>query len=191
MHNQKSNDIEDSTPGKYSEKSTNKKWTWRETLNTIAAIISACFAALGPIQVWQTEKWSQAEAVSAWDKDTFAHRIPYEPTDVVINNGSQSPIYDVIISFGVAAGAGPAYLTGTRATMIGTVPPGRWIGKAPAPDRGMSVQPNAAIAFRDAKNRSWCRDAAGRLKEITDPYSHMGITPPETFQGVKKDDSDQ
>lgn len=160
-------------------------------LTTISVICTIGTFVFGPMHNREVEKRAQAETISAWDSDIHSARNPYEPTDVVINNGSQSPIYDVVISFGVAAGAGPAYLTGDKATTIGTVPPGRWIGKAPAPDHGMFVQPNAAIAFRDANNQSWCRDAAGRLTEITDPYTHMEIILPQTFEGVTKGNADQ
>lgn len=161
-------------------------WPWATIISVLCAIITVI---VGPIRSAKNEIRAQAETISAWDRDINAKRIPKEPTDVVINNGSQSPIYDVVVSFGVAAGAGPAYLTGDNATTIGTVPPGRWIGKAPAPEHGMYVQPNVAIAFRDANDRSWCRDAKGQLAKIDDPYAYMKINLPQSFEGVTKEGS--
>lgn len=46
---------------------------------------------------------------------------------VSVNNGSNQPIYDVVLTSGTYQGAGADYLSGTNNTVcVGTVPPGRF-----------------------------------------------------------------
>ena len=111
---------------------------------------------------------------------------------VSIDNGSDQPIYDVVLTSGTYQGAGSDYLRGTDFTAcIGTVPPGKFATYVPYPGEGMHTRVESAIAFRDNKGNNWIRDAKGILSEIkTNPYEYLKLDlPPENWQSLESGDT--
>jgi hypothetical protein len=124
-------------------------------------------------------KVAQVNKITAWAKGLSNIELTDGLTEgsqdgrIIVSNTSDSPIFDVVISFGVISGAGRDYRTGDDgAREVGTVPPGKWIAKAPYPGEGMFIQLGAAISFTDARGVSWLRTPKGVLREID-------RTPPE------------
>ena len=109
---------------------------------------------------------------------------------VSVNNGSDQPIYDVVLTSGTYQGAGADYLSGTNNTVcVGTVPPGRFTTYVPYPGEGMHVCVESVIAFRDNKGNNWIRNAKGVLSEIkTNSYEYLKLDlPPDNWQSLESE----
>ncbi|MFC4245125.1 hypothetical protein ACFOYW_17290 [Gryllotalpicola reticulitermitis] len=125
---------------------------------------------------------AQAELITVWlDQDEGSGR-----GDVMLSNASTGAIYDVVIGYGVAYGAGTGFLKGEwnsndALLFINRLPPGMWaVAGAPGyPGGGMHIHVEAAIAFRDAAGRDWARDATGDLQQIEEhPYEYVQAMQP-------------
>jgi hypothetical protein len=99
---------------------------------------------------------------------------------VVLINASKEPVYDVVISYGVAYGAGMTYFKGNDDLLfIRILPSCEAVSKEPRnPGGGMHVQLGIAISFRDAKGRYWRRDATGRLEETGPTFKELEVSEP-------------
>lgn len=140
----------------------------------------------------QIAKFAQANEISSWvmhdAKGNIQKTEDMSLMKVSIDNGSDQPIYDVVLTSGTYQGAGSDYLSGTDFTAcIGTVPPGKFATYVPYPGEGMHARIESAIAFRDNKGNNWIRDAKGILSEIkTNPYEYLKLDlPPENWQSLK------
>ncbi|WP_270836556.1 hypothetical protein [Bifidobacterium adolescentis] len=142
----------------------------------------------------QIAKFAQANEISSWvmhdAKGNIQKTEDMSLMKVSIDNGSDQPIYDVVLTSGTYQGAGSDYLSGTDFTAcIGTVPPGKFATYVPCPGEGMHARIESAIAFRDNKGNNWIRDAKGILSEIkTNPYEYLKLDlPPENWQSLKSE----
>jgi len=150
---------------------------WFAATGTILAVIVALtIAGRDTRRVLSLNRRSQARKISAWQQIVQGTEVP------VIINTSTLPIYDIVVSYGVAYGAGDAYMTGNEnQVFIQKLPPGRWrIKLSPQkPEEGMHIRLSLSICFRDADGNFWLRDATGVLKEIKQsPHVYMGIHNP-------------
>ena len=119
---------------------------------------------------------SQAEGVSCWFEGGPEESRPidnrYVWQYVVLQNESESPVYDAIVSCVGVQGAGPAARGEESAgdypcrRLVGVLPPGEWGTWLPTFGQGMSVILGSEIAFRDARGVSWVRRGNGMLEEI-------------------------
>lgn len=139
-------------------------------------------------------KFAQANEISSWvvhdAKGSIQTTENMSLMKVSIDNGSDQPIYDVVLTSGTYQGAGSDYLSGADSTScIGTVPPGKFTAYVPYPGEGMHVRVESAIAFRDNKGNNWIRDAKGILSEIkTSPYEYLKLDlPPENWRSLKSE----
>ncbi len=142
----------------------------------------------------QIAKFAQANEISSWVMHDAKGNIQTTENmslmKVSIDNGSDQPIYDVVLTSGTYQGAGSDYLSGTDFTAcIGTVPPGKFATYVPYPGEGMHARIESAIAFRDNKGNNWIRDAKGILSEIkTNPYEYLKLDlPPENWQSLESE----
>lgn len=104
----------------------------------------------------QIAKFEQANEISSWvvhDSKGGVQMVENSPLmKVSVNNGSDQPIYDVVLTSGTYQGAGADYLSGTNNTVcVGTVPPGGFTTYVPYPGEGMHVRVESVIAFRDIR----------------------------------------
>ena len=152
---------------------------WFGAIGTLLAVLVALSIAFRDGYLRRkAEQWRQADLVSLWP----VHFGVFKKRDLVyISNASKQPIYDVLISYGVAYGAGEAYSTGSdyQAAIL-RVPPGEYFVKAPkSHGGGMHTQLGMSISFRDINGRYWRRDARGILaKTENDPFTEMEIDQP-------------
>lgn len=142
----------------------------------------------------QIAKFEQANEISSWvvhDSKGGVQMVENSPLmKVSVNNGSDQPIYDVVLTSGTYQGAGADYLSGTNNTVcVGTVPPGRFTTYVPYPGEGMHVRVESVIAFRDNKGNNWIRNAKGVLSEIkTNSYEYLKLDlPPDNWQSLESE----
>ena len=100
----------------------------------------------------QIAKFEQANEISSWvvhDSKGGVQMVENSPLmKVSVNNGSNQPIYDVVLTSGTYQGAGADYLGGTNNTVcVGTVPPGRFTTYVPYPGERMHVRLNRLLPF--------------------------------------------
>jgi len=149
-----------------------------EAFGALATFLAVCVALYvsrkETISQMRREERSQAEKISAWP--ITRDNLP----KVVISNKSEEPIFEVVLSYGVAYGAGMAYLTGNdNLLFIRRVPPGESLSDEPRnPGGGMHIQTGIAISFRDAKGRYWRRDATGRLQKTGPTFKELNVIEP-------------
>lgn len=155
---------------------------WGTVADAAAAI--ATFSAAG-VAIWiagrearQAKKQNtvdQAKRISAWP-------LGHTPRSmIIVSNMSNEPTYDVLISYGVAYGAGLPYQNGNESQIfVLRVPPGKYsTGAAPHPGGGMHTQLSLSISFRDSEGNYWRRDATGKLEQTPlHPYREMNVTEP-------------
>ena len=142
----------------------------------------------------QVAKFAQANEISSWvahdSKGNIQKKEDSSTMKVFINNGSDQPVYDVVLTSGAYQGAGTDYLSGTSNTVcVGTVPPGRFAAYVPYPGVEMHIHIESAIAFRDNKGNNWIRDAKGILSEIkTSTYEYLKLNlPPENWRSLESE----
>jgi hypothetical protein len=135
---------------------------WVGAIATFSAVVVALYFSLRQsTDRKKREDRDQAVKVSAWPVTMGLTK----ESKVVLSNTSSEPIYDVVISYGVAYGAGQTYLTGNENLIfIKRVPPGRYVSPEPKnPGGAMHTQTGIAISFRDANGKYWRRDATGKV----------------------------
>lgn len=152
---------------------------WFGSVSTLLAVIVALAIALHDGYLRRrSDTRRQAESISAWP----VHFGLVKKKDLVyISNASRLPIYDVLISYGVAYGAGRPYSLGDKyQTAVLRIPPGDYFVKAPKNNGGgMHVQLGISISFRDINGKYWRRDARGVLAQTkNDSFTEMSINQP-------------
>ncbi len=149
---------------------------WLAAIGTILAVFAAIWIATREASSnRRREHIKQAESIAAWNSRSGG------TIKVIISNGSKLPIYDVVISYGAAYGAGLPYFKGNDdQAFILRVPPGKWSVAEPRnPGGGMHVQPGISISFRDSTGAYWRRDATGKLIETKQhPFKELDIHEP-------------
>lgn len=152
---------------------------WFAATSTLLAVLVALGIALRDGYLSRmSERRRQAESVSAWP----VHFGVFKKNDLVyVSNSSRLPIYDVLVSYGVAYGAGQSYATGgDYQSAILRIPPGEYFVKSPKNNGGgMHVQLGISISFRDINGIYWRRDARGVLTQTkSNPFMEMGVSQP-------------
>lgn len=167
-------------------------------ITSVVAIVSLLLATFNYFYIYrkdaQETKYSRANQVSSWvkslNKIELSNSRKVESPDglIVIDNGSNSPIFNAVVTFGAITGAEGSYLTGDGfAAEVGTIPPGKWLAKAPYPGFSMHLQLGTAICFTDVRGNSWLRDAKGSLRQVySDPPFYMKLTVPAEIRGVEQ-----
>ena len=152
---------------------------WFGAISTLLAVVVALGIALrdGCLRR-RSELRNQAESISAWPVNFGIFR---KKDLIYVSNSSRLPVYDVLISYGVAYGAGQPFTKGDDyQSAILRVPPGDYFVKAPKNHGGgMHIQLGVSISFRDINGSYWLRDARGVLtKTNNDPYTEMDVSQP-------------
>ena len=149
---------------------------WFAAVGTIAAVVVALYIATRETRRLQKrDRADQAHQISAW------RLVQPGSSQVLVSNGSTLPIYDVVISYGVAYGAGPPFSLGNASqTFVVRIPPGRYLVKEPKRgESGMLGVVGPSISFRDANGSFWRRDAKGELIATkSHPFIEMKIEQP-------------
>lgn len=152
---------------------------WFAAIGSVGAVIVALFVATRESRLRRKENTrKQADSISAWP---IYFGLLHSKKLVIISNNTQLPIYDVLVSFGVAYGAGQGYSEGDDyQSMILRVPPGEYFVKSPKDyGGGMHTQLGVAISFRDVNGKFWLRDATGVLTELfIPPFDFMKVSQP-------------
>lgn len=141
----------------------------------------------------------QAENISAWMEEGYENPAVSEDAHhrwelIRLNNASNAPVYQVIITCVGIQGAGPAFRGEDNSSsydcrrFIGLLPPGTWSTWLPTHgSRGMSIVLAAEVAFRDAQGLSWVRRADGQLIQIQeDPAQFYGLEQPIPWGGCDR-----
>lgn len=168
---------------------------WGDVPSWVAAIgtVGALFAALLQIRNERLERkkievQEQAAEVSTW----ISNELSSEMTNVIIQNTSTNPIYDVVLTIVIASGSGPrtgeevAALPEQRELSVPSlrrassiIPPGRYVTEIPADWGGMNRKPGAEIAFTDKSGNHWVRRQNGKLEQLKfDALSTMSYPSP-------------
>ena len=161
---------------------------WAGAIGTVGAL----FAALRQIHHERTarqrseaqttaaaERW-QAERVSSWFSEGQGGVYA-----MVLSNASHEPVYSVVVTLVLVAGAGPIRgedvapatdISGGRAH-VAVVPPGRWrVALTDAYWGGMFRYPGVEVAFTDSAGRHWVRRALGALERLeAAPLEHFRV----------------
>jgi hypothetical protein len=104
--------------------------------------------------------------VSAWRRG-FGADGSVKEDEVVLQNGSTSAIYDVLVSWagswGNAKADSPEYAPTLWVSMI---PPGSWALALQDPGDAMDVRTGVLMEFTDGSGARWMRTARGELRPI-------------------------
>lgn len=152
--------------------------------------VADAFAAFGTFTAAAVAIWLAGREARRARKDAIvdqARRVSVWPLGhtprsyVMISNASNEPVYDMVISYGVAYGAGMAYQKGNKNQIfLLRVPPGRYsTDSAPHPGGGMNAQLSLSVSFRDSNGNYWRRDATGMLEQTKmHPFRELDIEEP-------------
>lgn len=134
------------------------------------------------------EERSQATQVASWIVTT------YPMMRMVLQNGSDTPIYSAVISFVYQSGPGPrtseeagkqqqGSLYGYRLTRF-VIPPGSYEISFASPWEGKGPKPQTELAFTDSRGKHWVRRFDGKLEKLKqDPLTTMNYKLPfEDFE---------
>ena len=149
---------------------------WVAAVGTVGTLVAALLQIRSErLARKKLEEQKQATGISTW----IGGEASPQSTGVVIQNMSNAPIYDVVITLVIAAGAGPqtgeevAKLSDQqgpsvpsmrRATSI--VPPGKYMTELPSSWGGMNRKPGIEIAFTDFQGNHWVRRYNGQLGRL-------------------------
>jgi hypothetical protein len=102
---------------------------------------------------------------------------------VVIRNGSEQSIYELVVSLVARQGAWRETAVGYKPlecqTFVGQVPPGQTAGLVPSHGGAAGLHLAVEIAFVDSLGHSWLRHGDGRLVEVNKtPIDLYGIPRP-------------
>jgi hypothetical protein len=174
---------------------TEQSGNWVAIVTGITSIVATIIAIGTFLYTWHKDSEeinvAQANKISAWiDNDERGEAKLTKDMkfmNVIINNVSEQPVYNVVLSSGTYQGSGTPYLTGADATSsIGTLPPGKYTTRVPYPGAGMHTRMEAAVSFTDTRGNSWIRDATGHLKSAIDPDSELRVDlPPNNWQALR------
>jgi len=143
-------------------------------------------------QILRQRKYEHAEKISAWVADEG----PNKHTYVDVSNGSNWPIYEVVVNLVAYQGAAP--LTGRELNnfpkelikyrkMYQVVPPGKHTEAFAGFYRGMHLHPGVEIAFIDKAGRYWIRNAQGKLRKLKNsPLDYYEILRPISWDMIGK-----
>ena len=152
---------------------------WFGAIGTLLAVIVALGIALRDGYLRRSsELRNQAESISAWP---IHFGILRKKNLIYVSNSSRLPIYDVLVSYGVAYGAGQPFTKGDGyQSAILRIPPGDYFVNAPKNHGGgMHTQLGVSISFRDINGSYWIRDARGMLARTdNNPYVEMDVSQP-------------
>lgn len=142
--------------------------------------MSGTFAAIGTVGAFATggvllirerrrdeqreveQRRMQASLVSAFTDPQSAVAETYVPVQVLVQNGSSSPVYDVCLVF--PDSTAPA---GAVNYAVGLIPGGETLAAPIAGDQQSYLGPTAIEVFlTDQTGRRWQRDDNGRLTEV-------------------------
>jgi len=131
----------------------------------------------------ETERKKQAVGASVWlTKRTFSHA---SHKLIILNNNSDSPIYNVIASIVDTRNkdAKGEETPEEFRRIIDAVPPGQTYCFAPTGYSGMGFHASVEVAFSDANGVHWVRRGNGRLEELAEePFIHYAIPQPPTYE---------
>lgn len=131
------------------------------------------------------EELRQPSGISAWLEGLS---IGSSVQNATINNATNSPIYNIVVSAVVTKGYGcdkgeMRQGVGDYREIFALVPPGRHsFSLSLVGFWGMSAYPVLEISFTCTDGKSWIRRGNGTLEQIdTDPFTHYGIERPCRF----------
>ena len=135
---------------------------------------------------WESEEQKQAAGVSTWlSQKAFGSPKHYSKEIIVLNNNSDSPIYNVVVSIVDARNkdAKGEETPDEFRRIVAASPPGQAFCMSPEGYMGMGFHPSVEIAFSDANGKHWVRRGNGRLEELAeDPFIHYEIVQPPAYE---------
>lgn len=154
-------------------------------LNVVAVSISLLAFFFSVYTYWSNrsrekvhEQEKQAGDVSTWFDSG-------DPRMCVLRNGSQNPVYDVVLTAVAVQGAAPHRsedMDWKRLFAFAALPPGDSAFNGLDTNGGMGLVFQPEVAFRDSKGVSWVRRADGSLEVIPDnPIDYYKIGRPVPY----------
>lgn len=132
------------------------------------------------------QKRKQAAGVSTWLSSKPGNRQhQYARRIIVLNNNSDAPIYNVIVSIVDARDmdAKGEQTPEEFRRIVDASPPGQAYCHAPRGYEGAGFHPSVEIAFSDADGNHWVRRGNGRLEELhEEPFIYYAISQPPTYE---------
>jgi len=131
------------------------------------------------------EKRRQAAGVSTWLSNKSGdgrYQPPYQI--IVLNNNSDAPIYNVVITIVDARNknAKGEQTPEEFRRVVDASPPGQAFCIAPVGYNGMGFHPSVEIAFSDANGNHWVRRGNGLLEDLPEePFIHYTVSQPPTY----------
>lgn len=135
----------------------------------------------------ESEKREQAAGVSTWLSKKAFHSGHLMRQTIVLNNNSDSPIYNIVVSIVDARNkdAKGEETPEEFRRVIDASPPGQAFCLAPEGYMGMGFHPSVEIAFSDANGNHWVRRGNGQLKELPeDPFVYYKIPQPPVYEDL-------
>lgn len=191
-------------------------------LKNTAPIVISFIALFFSIYQWkenerdklETQLKAQANQISAWikeDSEEIDNEVKFEEEQrecysvVALNNLSNTPVYDVVITVveignsGNHAGKGKDVRDrinnainkdqpfNDNGVVLSMIPPGQYKAKMAFISHGMCKKFGVEIAFRDYQSNSWLVSADGHLSQIDeDPFEYYNLPKPMEYGTVEK-----
>lgn len=134
----------------------------------------------------EATKRKQAAGVSTWlSSRTFGTKVHYKRQVVILNNNSDSPIYNLVVSIVDARNTDAKGEENPEEfrRAIDASPPGQVFCFAPEGYSGMGFRAGVELAFSDANGNHWVRRSNGKLESLTEnPFNHYKISQPPTYE---------
>ncbi|MCY8600324.1 hypothetical protein MOD33_05990 [Bacillus spizizenii] len=165
--------------------------TWFGSLGTIAVFGLAYYQLhTDRMAIRENEKRYQAKKISVWiDSENRNAEMCYS-----IQNVSDSPVYQAIITLVGIQGAGPPKCGEDvderyeYRVMLVTIPPGKFYAISNSGGRGMHIEYGVEIAFTDSNGNHWIRRSNGKLEEIKkNPLNFYNLSLPVSWSKVKEE----
>ncbi|WP_426519600.1 hypothetical protein ACPPVQ_05930 [Diaminobutyricibacter sp. McL0618] len=136
------------------------------------AAIGTVFAVLVAVSVSRRDtherKRLPASRVTGWPGLMDPRITSPTPETIIISNGSNGAIYDVVVGYGSAWGTQVPEDTLAYPGWLTSVPPGTWFLEGPAnPGNALDFRAGIFLEFTDAAGNRWHRSARGVLTPIT------------------------
>jgi len=157
-------------------------------LTAIATVTAVTIAIVVATRDSRDRRRAQASTISVWSMrmDPRVQPLRY---GLVISNGSQATIFEVVITIaGVYGSADPMQIEAVMPVCVAKVPPGDWYVEGPHHEGGSAgTSVDAAITFTDGAGLWWQRDAGGTLSRCFErPLDARGVGGPPNWSGIAR-----
>lgn len=138
---------------------------WLDLATAVGTVGAVVVAVVLATRDWRERRRNQASKIVAYFGSMDDRVVEVRGTSIVISNGSEAGIYDVLVGLAGAWGGLSPHVPQFNTRWLTSVPPGDWILDDLIYDgEAMNVRFGVLIEFTDAQGRRWRRSADGSFQ---------------------------